>query len=53
MESGKSRWGGDRREKGRETDDGQCWGDGVQEEAGENLAVLGWAGMAGQPIFVV
>lgn len=26
---------------------------GSRKRAGENLAVLSWAGMAGQPVFVV
>lgn len=53
MESVKNRWGGDRREKGRETDDEQCWGDRIQEESWREPSCAGLGWMAGQPVFVV
>ena len=53
MENGKSRWEGERRKIGRGSDDEQCGEIGSKKRAGENLAVLSWTGMAGQPVFVV
>jgi len=51
MEKHRKRWRG--RKIGRGSDAEQCGETGSRKRAGENLAVLGWAGMAGQPVFVV
>ena len=53
MANGKNRWEGDRRKTGRGSDAEQCGETGSRKRAGKNLAMLGWAGMAGQPVFVV